>query len=116
MTLANHPKNQKSDEGRLTVQMFLQPNHEGANIMKSWTYEEITNHTEDRIRKFMEKAQQSKELNRTYEYDMYRAWAAGAYQAWYDLTCGWQEIGDDERLDALTKANSIDTSTSTSLC
>ena len=34
MTLANHQKNQKSDEGRLTVQMFSKPNHEGANTMK----------------------------------------------------------------------------------
>ena len=100
MTLANHPKNQKSDEGRLTVQMFLQPNHEGANTMKPLkykplTYEEVTKAAEDEIIEHMRKAESQK--NKI----ICASLATGAYFLWLRMTVGFRKKKDHDRLKAL---------------
>jgi hypothetical protein len=60
----------------------------GANKMKSWSYDEITAETENRIISLMA-------LDR---YD----WAYGAYILWSNMCMGWIRDGDDERLESLT--------------
>ena len=67
---------------------------------KKWTYAEITAHTEKSIKGFMETSLRKDD---DFERRQYRNWAWGAYFSWYQLTSGWQNIGDKERLEDLTK-------------
>lgn len=71
--------------------------------MKSWSYKQITENTEQQIKWFMEQAR-----NTTPEPDrgnfnkwMWRSWAQGALASWERLTCGWQKEFDSERMQAL---------------
>ncbi len=40
---------------------------------------------------------------------MYRSWAYGVFSYWDRLTMGWQQIGDSERLEALTNPEQKET-------
>lgn len=65
--------------------------------MKSWSYKQITESVEQTIRL------QNKLAATTggKQPQIHRAFAIGAYHAWKDLTIGWMEDGDSERLDKL---------------
>jgi hypothetical protein len=70
---------------------------------KSWTYEEITQATEDKIARLLRLAA-GKPSERAM---IFKDWAYGAYLGWYHLTCGWQEEGDAERMEAIAKGTTI---------
>lgn len=67
-----------------------------------WTYEELTAHTEKAIQEQMECVQRNK--HRSTAADAYRAFAFGMYINWYDLTCGYSQDADNQRLKALIEA------------
>lgn len=65
---------------------------------KRWSYRQVTEKAEARIR----------ELSTSDIEDVYgvrRQWAHGVYLGWYELTVGWQEDGDADRLKALAEGN-----------
>lgn len=66
----------------------------------AWTYNQITKTTEHRIKVCMESAREHAD-DRFVE-GLHRHWAYGAYLVWNDLTTGWQNDGDSERMKALT--------------
>jgi len=66
---------------------------------KKWSYKQITEHTEKTITFYM---QQAVNLEEHSESRLYLAWATGVYNSWYSLTVGWQNDGDNDRLEALT--------------
>ena len=68
--------------------------------MKTWTYEEITKKAEERIAGLMEKARGDNDSKMRL---MYADWAYGVLLGWKDLTMGWMNDGDCERLEALTQ-------------
>lgn len=68
--------------------------------MKTWTYEEITQKAEKRIKNLMES---SKTSPNEFERKLFQRWAFGTFSFWDVLTKGWQNDGDCERLEALTQ-------------
>lgn len=73
--------------------------------MKSWSYCQITESMADQIRRSMDLARRESDH---YLKNSYHAFAVGAFLAWNSLTMGWQNEGDYERLEALTKDESTD--------
>lgn len=69
--------------------------------MKTWTYNQITKHTEDQIKRIMRDAKAEEADSRMQT--LLWAQAVGIYASWSCLTIGWQSDGDGERLEALTK-------------
>jgi len=67
---------------------------------KSWSYKEVTTHSENQIRDFMES---SIRQNTDRKQLQHRSWAWGVYLSWFRLTYGQQVEGDNERLENLTK-------------
>lgn len=61
--------------------------------MKTWTYEEITKETQDRIRSLLDPPHGGSELQ--------RKWAFGAYLAWSWITRRHQQDGDAEAMERL---------------
>ncbi|WP_224962576.1 hypothetical protein [Geomonas subterranea] len=68
--------------------------------MKSWTYAELTKKAEKQILRLMKTAAEAKDSD---EEKLYREWAYGVFLGWSDLTFGWIQDGDLERLENLTK-------------
>lgn len=68
--------------------------------MKTWGYQAITEKAEKQIQFFMgmSRASQDEHGKR-----LYAGWAYGVFLGWKDLTTGWMEDGDLERLEQLTK-------------
>ena len=66
-----------------------------AGPVGSWTYAQITEVAERRIRSFRFSGD-SDEATRL-------GWAYGAYALWYRITLGWQADGDNDRLRALAE-------------
>ena len=58
--------------------------------MKSWSYNQITKHTENEIIELMKSNDSYKQLM-----------AYGVFWGWYTLTTGWQKDGDRQRIEAL---------------
>ena len=68
--------------------------------MRTWTYEEITKKAEERIEGLMVKA---RDINNDIERRLlYTTWAYGVFLGWKDLTMGWMDDGDCERLEGVT--------------
>lgn len=68
-------------------------------VGRKWSYGQFTDAAETQIRRFLGKA----EASPPGEALTYRAWAYGAYTAWYELAVGWMDDGDAERLYALVR-------------
>jgi hypothetical protein len=66
---------------------------------KRWSYRQVTEKAEARIRELL-----------TFDDDdsrrLRQQWAYGVYLGWYNLTVGWQEDGDSDRLKAIAEGNS----------
>lgn len=70
---------------------------------KSWTYSEITERAEKKITGLMEmavKAEAHADRELTW---VYRNAALGAWLLWDQLTMGWQQDGDSDRMNALLR-------------
>lgn len=67
--------------------------------MKTWSYRQITDEAARQIIALMDDAA---ERHRE-DGDLYRQWAYGVYLGWERLTCGWRDVGDDDRMKALTE-------------
>jgi hypothetical protein len=70
--------------------------------VKTWSYAAITAAAEARIRSLTDNSQASD----PHAMRLRREWAYGVYLGWNELTLGWQNDGDDERLRTLTEAHS----------
>jgi len=66
--------------------------------MTTFTYEEITAHTESNVRHYMEKADADRALGDKSSARQRRAWAFGAWNAWWSLTAECQADGDSDRI------------------
>ena len=66
---------------------------------KTWTYNAITKNAEENICRIMALAAEGDD----FQLELSQRWAYGVYCGWSSLTSGWQEIGDRERLEALTE-------------
>lgn len=67
---------------------------------KQWSYSDVTESVENRIRSFAESASTSPAA-----VDLYREWAYGAFLSWDTLTSGWQKEGDRERIESLANSS-----------
>lgn len=67
--------------------------------MKSWSYAQITDQAKSQISSLMAEAEDRPDE----EAQHLRQWAYGVYLMWERLTCGWREIGDDDRMRSLTE-------------
>lgn len=67
--------------------------------MKTWSYKEITERTENEIQQLMEQSRTAKDK---FEERLFRDWAYGVFIGWRNLTSGWMNDGDFERLESLT--------------
>lgn len=67
--------------------------------IKKWSYLQITEQTETRIRSLMQRASSAQA---PFEKMMIVNWAYGVYLQWEALTSGWQTNGDNLRLLKLT--------------
>lgn len=67
--------------------------------MKKWSYDKVNRAAEREIKRLM-------------SHDLHD-YARGVYLGWYALTCGWQQAGDNGRMEALTETktnpNYVDT-------
>lgn len=72
--------------------------------MKSWSYRQITEHTEKCIKEYMRDARNAPEDRASGNFAkwMWRNFASGAFYSWRQLTMGWQKDFDSDRLEALT--------------
>lgn len=70
--------------------------------MNTWDYAAITQAAEERITGLMDRARQTQANDKQLETRLLRQWAYGVYLLWDDLTIGWQNDGDDARMEALT--------------
>jgi len=68
---------------------------------KPWSYREATDAPERRIKQLMNPARPQEPDDAR----IYRQWAYGVFLGWQELTMGWQDDGDSERLEALTRAD-----------
>lgn len=69
--------------------------------MNTWTYDELTDAAEKRIKNFLDKERDSKErliqlMNRNSAY--------GVYMLWLDLTYDWRNDVDTKKLEALLQS------------
>jgi hypothetical protein len=73
--------------------------------MKSWSYKQLTEHTEKLIKQHMDDARNvpPRQNNDEFERWLFRSWGRGAFMAWDRLTTGWQKDFDYERLHALAE-------------
>ncbi len=71
--------------------------------MKTWSYKTITQKAEKEITDLMKQAEKNAAKSDEFSSNLVRQWAYGVYIGWNALTTGWQQIGDKERLEALTK-------------
>lgn len=71
--------------------------------MKSWSYKQITESVERSIRMHLKLAAADEHPGGKRAHELF---AIGAYHAWKDLTAGWMEDGDSERLDKLARGES----------
>lgn len=62
---------------------------------KRWSYQQLTAHTEERIKRALEEARQESDGERAFRH---RCIALGVLDLWVTLTSGWQQTGDRERL------------------
>lgn len=65
---------------------------------KSWTYKQLTDSAEQRMIRLRERA-----IANPTSAHLMQQWAYGAYSFWAERTSGWQNEGDDRRLEALTE-------------
>lgn len=65
----------------------------------NWTYEHITDKAVEQINRLMAGAEEREGE----EARLFRQWAYGAYLLWDNLTIGWRNVGDGDRLLALTE-------------
>lgn len=72
---------------------------EGTVTDKKWSYQQITEAAESRIRSLMEHVT---EATPDYQRSLHQQWAYGVFMGWQSLTMGWQQDGDSDRLEALT--------------
>lgn len=70
-------------------------------VGKKWSYRQITALAERLIVRHMDAALKVEPGDDMWL--LYRSYAQAVRQFWYDLTCGWQNDGDSDRLDALLK-------------
>lgn len=71
------------------------------NDPRSWSYKAVTEAAEKRIRSLIESS--NPQPSDAHKGRIYREWAYGVYLGWSALTTGWQDEGDDARLEALVK-------------
>lgn len=69
-------------------------------LHKRWTYRQITDKAEKRIRALMAEAAEAPHLAHYYHEQ-----ARGVLNLWNDLTSGWIADGDIERLHGLLKSD-----------
>jgi len=67
---------------------------------KRWTYKQITDAAEEEIRRAMQNAKAAPDLA-----ELYRQHARGAYALWNQVTSGWIEDGDINRLHELMQSD-----------
>lgn len=67
--------------------------------MKAWNYYEVTKAAAEQIARLMLDSRNT-EPDTAFTY---RQWAYGVYLAWNALTTGWQNTGDREAMEALTR-------------
>lgn len=67
--------------------------------MKAWNYYEVTKAAAEHIARLMLDAR-DKEADTAFTYQQ---WAYGVYLLWNELTTGWQNEGDREAMEALTR-------------
>lgn len=66
--------------------------------MKTWSYKTVTERAEKEIKSLMEQYRKdSDEFAKRLHHD----WAYGVFLGWKELTMGWQNDGDCERLESL---------------
>ncbi|WP_312538053.1 hypothetical protein [Achromobacter mucicolens] len=75
-------------------------------IKKSWSYKQLTEATEARIRsdasflkRHLKELQDPRDAHRTVM--QVSSWSHGAFLLWLCLTSGWQQEGDEKRLREL---------------
>jgi hypothetical protein len=66
---------------------------------KNWSYAQVTSEAEKQIRDLMKKAEGMPEG----DVFMVRQWAFGVFVFWDNLTMGWREPGDGDRMRRLTE-------------
>ena len=73
---------------------------------RTWSYTDITKSAENGIAISMRLAKKAKLEGDDASASIHRGHAWGQFAAWHDLTAGWQNTGDKERLEAsLTDIN-----------
>ncbi|MEB0137971.1 MULTISPECIES: hypothetical protein [unclassified Undibacterium] len=65
----------------------------------TWTYAELTRAAEQKITLWMKRSAEMG--HHSYPAKICRDFAWGAHSLWFELTAGYQQPGDDERLSAL---------------
>lgn len=70
-------------------------------IEKNWSYAQVTAEAEKQITTLMKRAEGMPEA----EAYMVRQWAFGVFVLWDNLTMGWRESGDGDRMRSLTEWN-----------
>ena len=73
-------------------------------MKKTWTYQEITESAIRLIRSSMQLSEKASANGDTDLAGTFRQFAFGNWCCWNTLTSGWQEPGDCERLESMTKA------------
>ena len=70
-------------------------------VGKKWSYRQITALAEAEIQHHVDKAAESGHGSNGWL--LRRGYAYGVQMFWYALTCGWQNDGDNDRIDALAR-------------
>lgn len=73
--------------------------------MKTWVYQQVTEKAERKINALISEAT-LRQAMQPFEAEIHRQWAYGVYLGWLDLTNGWQNKEDNDRLLALTEKQS----------
>lgn len=68
---------------------------------KTWSYAAVTKKAEEKIVSLM--SQSRVMAKHPDEARVFRYFAYGVFLAWNDLTMGWQDAGDSEKMEALTR-------------
>ena len=71
--------------------------------MKSWSYKAIAKEAEHEINRLIKL---SDEADTDFDKTMFKYWAYGVFIGWQNLTRGWMNDGDCERMESLTKIKS----------
>lgn len=69
---------------------------------KTWSYRAITEAAEQQIRTLIQRAG-AEAQDDAHSRRLLQTWAYGVFVGWASLTSGWQESGDYDRLEALTR-------------